>query len=826
MAAPCTASLAPSSRDFGLVAVGGRARQSFTITNTGMNECLLQEIAFGMGSSGAYTLELLPPAGAAIRAGEGASFEVVFAPTSGAAATATLVVSFGNPSTAPLMATLTGAGGNTRVAFDPDPVDFGLTPLNCAEPLERTLRIRNIGEGPMRITQIQLVSASMNAFTLMGVPMLPTIVPRLGSLNLTVRFAPPTAGVHTADLRVAVDGQAVLSVATIRGEGSSSGTRTDRHSFASPKMDVLVVIDDSCSMGDAQTALRDSIGTFANRLVARGVDFHVGVVTTDMQSTQRAGRMIGMPRFLTPMSPNLEPELRARVVPGTQGSGTEMGITAAHRAVTEPRSTSENAGFLRADADLAVVIVSDEEDVSPAMPTVAQMAAATDAAAGMGQFVGALITGPASGMMGCVGPYGDADPAPRYHEWLARADRGLALSFCDAMAGNMDRLASFLFGGPSFALGATPVTSTLMVRVNGGVVPPTNMMGAVWRYDAPSNSIVFTEGNVPPNGAMVEISYSPYCLSSSCGDGVLDPNEACDDGNMDDTDGCTRGCRLAICGDGLVRAGVEACDDANADNTDGCLVGCRAATCGDGFVRAGMEDCDDGNTVNGDGCPATCRYQGNLMGWYTVQGLQSRTYEPLPSPTLLTPSDPDDGFATLALPFSFPYFGVSTTTIGVSVNGLVLAGSRLNRDQTWTNVSFPSTAPQNGIIAVWWDDLVLDPNVPTGADLSYQVFGTAPNRTAVIQWRNVRPVDHRTSAHRRFDFQLAIRETTGALQLRYGSTNNTQSVPTPSSASVGVENQDGTIGENLLSCTPMCDGRPRPPRPDGYPESSAITLTP
>ncbi len=92
-----------------------------------------------------------------------------------------------------------------------------------------------------------------------------------------------------------------------------------------------------------------------------------------------------------------------------------------------------------------------------------------------------------------------------------------------------------------------------------------------------------------------------------CGDGEpsLSTGEECDDGNQDDTDGCLTGCRLARCGDGLGRVGVEACNDGNSDETDGCRSTCALPTCGDGIVQA-PETCDDANGDDGDGCLSTC----------------------------------------------------------------------------------------------------------------------------------------------------------------------------------------------------------------------------
>ncbi|KIG17044.1 Microbial collagenase, secreted [Enhygromyxa salina] len=99
---------------------------------------------------------------------------------------------------------------------------------------------------------------------------------------------------------------------------------------------------------------------------------------------------------------------------------------------------------------------------------------------------------------------------------------------------------------------------------------------------------------------------SNACVPTTCGDGVVQPPEQCDDANTDDTDDCLSTCAQASCGDGFVHAGVEACDDANADDTDACLSDCVAASCGDGFVHAGVEPCDDGNADDTDACLSDC----------------------------------------------------------------------------------------------------------------------------------------------------------------------------------------------------------------------------
>ena len=50
---------------------------------------------------------------------------------------------------------------------------------------------------------------------------------------------------------------------------------------------------------------------------------------------------------------------------GDTGSGTEQGFAGAAASVSAPLVTGENANFLRPEAKLFVVYVSDEDDQSP-----------------------------------------------------------------------------------------------------------------------------------------------------------------------------------------------------------------------------------------------------------------------------------------------------------------------------------------------------------------------------------------------------------------------------------------------------------------------------
>ena len=114
------------------------------------------------------------------------------------------------------------------------------------------------------------------------------------------------------------------------------------------------------------------------------------------------------------------------------------------------------------------------------------------------------------------------------------------------------------------------------------------------------------------------------CTIAVCGDGIVEAGvEACDDGNQIDDDDCPNNCAPPVCGDGIVQD--EACDDGNNIDTDGCLTTClvaawrRLRTCG-------VESCDDGNDDNSDGCLDTAQLRAVVMV-FNGQGSKGVTTE-------------------------------------------------------------------------------------------------------------------------------------------------------------------------------------------------------
>src|SRR5262249_33641528 len=141
---------------------------------------------------------------------------------------------------------------------------------------------------------------------------------------------------------------------------------------AKPKADILLVIDSSGSMGDEQASMAANFGSFIKYANAAKVDYHIAVTTTDMDAGGPQGKFVfgaGHPeKIITPsLGTDIEVENRfkAKVNVGTNGSGPEMEFEPAYRALTAPLVNADNAGFLRNEAGLAIVVVTDEVEQSP-----------------------------------------------------------------------------------------------------------------------------------------------------------------------------------------------------------------------------------------------------------------------------------------------------------------------------------------------------------------------------------------------------------------------------------------------------------------------------
>lgn len=154
------------------------------------------------------------------------------------------------------------------------------------------------------------------------------------------------------------------------------------------QVDILWVVDSSGSMAPKQARLTANFQGFINQLVNANppIDFHIAVTTTDTDATSARGQLrlwniagrrddfiACAPTGQGAVTCNTGADVSTAVTAfsqmaqvGIDGSAQERGLYAAYLALTNPLNNSTGAvtRFVRPEASLYVVVVSDEDDGS------------------------------------------------------------------------------------------------------------------------------------------------------------------------------------------------------------------------------------------------------------------------------------------------------------------------------------------------------------------------------------------------------------------------------------------------------------------------------
>ncbi len=293
---------------------------------------------------------------------------------------------------------------------------------------------------------------------------------------------------------------------------------------ANNQIDILWVIDNSTSMVGEQEILARGFASFATQLDDAGIDFHLGVTTTSFENGDpRAGVLLGEPSVLTATDDYADAfTTRAtQAVSTVKPSAKEKGLAAATFALSGVMTLpgGPNAGFLRADAQLLVVFVSDEDDCSdngildPHGPEACYTQSdRLPAVAGFLEQLWARKTARAQVQVGAIvgtssSRCPEVFPGRRYIE-AAELTGGLVGDICEAdWSGVLEDLGLTAVGIRSaFELSAAAVPGSLRVEIDGDAVEESPSDG--WTYDAASGFLTFHGPAVPPRGSTIVARYT------------------------------------------------------------------------------------------------------------------------------------------------------------------------------------------------------------------------------------------------------------------------------------------------------------------------------
>jgi len=520
---PCEYQLRPSALDFGSVAVGASVTLGLSLTNTWTTNCFVGGMQVAAGSDPQLTAD---PVGSRLLApGASATLRVRFQPDA-PGSFAGLAEGWVNGPNGHPTAPLSGAGTTSCFTLAPGTVDFGAAKLGCPA---RQLAVTGFNRcaSDVTFTGVALEAQAGSPFSLTG----PSggIIPAGSSASWVLRYAPGAEGDDAAALRMRAQG--MTFTAGVLGSAQAHPTQTDHFAQqGQAKVDVLFVIDNSGSMMEEQAGLAQNFAAFLSGTQQQPVDYHVAVTTTGIEPSPsgwtrcpggvdggEAGRLFPAdgtrPRIITRGTPSADQVFANNVTVGVC-HWDEQGLQAAYRALSSPLVNNAddpdtalpddgNLGFLRPDARLAVVFVSDEDDGSSgsvdSYETFLRALKGNDPTL----LVVSAIVGPAD-LSTCP----TASSSGSRYIALAQRTGGVVESICtNDWAGALGNISGGVFSPRRrFPLSQVPADpSQIAVEVDG-----TPVTGG-WTYDAATRSVVFAAGAAPGFDSTIDVTYPLGC---------------------------------------------------------------------------------------------------------------------------------------------------------------------------------------------------------------------------------------------------------------------------------------------------------------------------
>ncbi|MES2857535.1 MAG: hypothetical protein V4692_16815 [Bdellovibrionota bacterium] len=350
------------------------------------------------------------------------------------------------------------------------------------------------------------------------------------------KFSVSVAGIAAATL-VSGCGQKGASFSLLPSEANFQQSGLTKN-----KIDILWVVDNSGSMESSQQNLAVNMRRFVDIFNARGFDYSMAVTTSDAYKAQ-FGSGAAQSKFrdgtddtshtgyfvVNRGTPDLENVFGINVLQGIWGSGDERSFQSFRAALSNPM----NAGFPRAGAFLAVIILSDEDDYShdgsdsragqysySGMHTIASYVSYLDGLTGATADTRASrysVNAISIMDQACLNELNATSPGRRIgvrYQELATATNGIVGSLCGDFGSTLSTISAYILNSVTeFFLTRIPNVSTIRVTIENVSVPMiTDPSGNGFIYHSDRNSITFHGTFKPGPSESVKITFDPTTI--------------------------------------------------------------------------------------------------------------------------------------------------------------------------------------------------------------------------------------------------------------------------------------------------------------------------
>ncbi len=398
------------------------------------------------------------------------------------------------------------------ITIAPDAMDFGSVKGGCYSA-PRTFLAYNTCSREIAISSLTV--SGVPEFALVQAPAIPAeglrLQPGAPPIVFQVQYAPLDVGTDTAAVLLETSSGSDTDTyqVPLTGTGSSPAWKTDVWAQPVEKKDLLFVIDKSPAMAPHQQSLASNLASFLQFATSTYVDFNIAVITADPGTGAAFLSGPSHPeKVLNRNTPDLAAKFADKVNVGTGGTGGPRCLEQALAALTSPLITADNAGFLRNDAKLSVICITNSADQSPlAVADYVNGFWGIKGTQRKAMFEFIAIGGFSAACSGDTGALADA---------VSMTD-GLRDEICAPdWSESLEHLGWFTypFGPSKFYLSATPnpARGPIEVALDGQPLPPVTPQGdVVWWFDAHSAAIAFEPAYYPRPGSTLTATYPIAC---------------------------------------------------------------------------------------------------------------------------------------------------------------------------------------------------------------------------------------------------------------------------------------------------------------------------
>jgi hypothetical protein len=472
----------PPALQFDSLRDGETQTLDFIVSNVGDAVLEVEDIVIGSGN--AFTV-LGPDFEFDLEPGEDMPVTVEFTPMGADENYGAAQVLSNDPDGDNSTVDLLGYGLVPDLQITPDNHVFGEAFVPCGDSVE--LELKNVGEVDLEIYDLDYSSGGQLA--LRSDLQLPLVLGPDETANVWVDFLPTTSGSDTGTLTVSSNDPVGDETADQNGEGAWVATNSETfYSPGPPPVDVLITIDQSCSMEQDNTDdVEQGFPAFVNEL--QNVSDWQLILVTDPNGCATGG-------ILDSTSPNPATALTNNAFNSAHDDTlgvnmTESLLKLSERALSKTGPGNCNEGFLRPGALLHIITLSDEPEQS-----------GQSAAYWVGEFENYVTDPSLLKVSGVLDLNNNCGLGAAGYTQAIDLTGGAELNICNSNWGNnfTDIASEVLEGIQTYPLQDPADEATMEVFVNG--VATTD-----WSYEPNSQTVTV---NSPPIGEndVVDVNYN------------------------------------------------------------------------------------------------------------------------------------------------------------------------------------------------------------------------------------------------------------------------------------------------------------------------------